>query len=144
MLLTGKVRITSWRMGALGDVLMCTPTLRELKRRNPACQLTFYTDFPLLVDGLVFIDQVRPMAECPANAIHLTYEQSIPLRRHLARIIGDRLGLRVRDVRPTCVVSQDLLEGFHRNWSALPRPLIVATRHAGTWTPNKDWPDTYL
>jgi hypothetical protein len=51
--------------------IMCTPALRELKRRNPACRVTFYTDFPSVVDGLPFIDQVRPTAERPVNAIYL-------------------------------------------------------------------------
>jgi hypothetical protein len=64
-----EVRV--WRPGGLGDVLMCTPALRELKRRNPACRVTFYTDFPSVVDGLPFIDQVRPTAERPVNAIYL-------------------------------------------------------------------------
>src|SRR5262245_61627569 len=36
----------------LGDVLMCTPVLREVKRRNPRCYIRFYTEFGPLVNGL--------------------------------------------------------------------------------------------
>ena len=122
---------------------MCTPALRELKRRNPACRVTFYTDFPSVVDGLPFIDQVRPTAERPVNAIYLAYEDSLPPRRHIACIFGYHLGLTVRDVRPSCTVRQELVERFHHDWNGLPRPLIVVNRRAGPWTPNKDWPDTY-
>lgn len=131
------------RPGALGDVLMCTPALRELKRRNPTCRVTFYTNFPLLLDGLPFIDQVRPMADEPADAIYLRYEESLPPRRHIACILGDHLGLMVRDVRPSCIVRHELVERFHHDWSGLPRPWIVVNRQAGPWTPNKDWPDAY-
>jgi Glycosyltransferase family 9 (heptosyltransferase) len=136
-------RLNVSRLGALGDVLMCTPVLRELKRRNPTCLVTFYTDIPVLVDGLPFIDHVRPMLEEPPDAIYLSYEVSIPPRRHIARIMGDLLGLAVRDVRPSCMVRQELVERFQRDWSSLPRPLIVITRVAGAWTPNKDWPGEY-
>jgi hypothetical protein len=136
-------RLNISRAGALGDVLMCTPALRELKRRNPTCLVTFYTDIPVLVDGVPFIDHVRPMLEEPPGAIYLGYELSIPPRRHITRILGDRLGLAVRDVRPSCMVRQELVERFQRDWSGLPRPLIVITRVAGAWTPNKDWPGEY-
>ena len=122
---------------------MCTPALRELKRRNPSCRVTFYTNFPLLLDGLPFIDQVCPMAEKPADAIYLCYEESRPPRRHIACIFGDHLGLTVRDVRPSCTVRHELVERFRHDWGGLPSPRIVVNRQAGPFTPNKDWPDAY-
>ena len=131
------------RLGALGDILMCTPALQELKRRNPTCHLTFYTDFQDLAATFSFIDQVRPTGEAPPDAVWLEYEQSIPPRRHIARILGDRLGLEVSDVRPTCVVDRVLFERFRQEFRDLPRPLIVVNRRAGPHTPNKDWPADY-
>jgi ADP-heptose:LPS heptosyltransferase len=131
------------RGASMGDVLMCTPALRELKRRNPDCHLTFYTDFPALVEGLPFMDSVRPAAERPARGILLNYENSLPPRRHIAQIIGDYLGVNVRDVRPSCTVRPDLVERIRLDWSGRPRPWIVVIRRAGPWTPNKDWPDIY-
>jgi Glycosyltransferase family 9 (heptosyltransferase) len=127
----------------LGDVLMCTPAMRELKRLNPGCRVTFYTDFPDLVEGLPFIDCVRPTVEAVGTAIWLTYEPSLPPRRHLARIIGDSLGINVRDVRPSCVVRSELVERYRQDWKSLPRPLVLVTRRASAFTPNKDWPDAY-
>ena len=127
----------------LGDVLMCTPAMREIKRLNPACRITFYTDFPDLVEGLPFIDRVRPMAEQPEIYVWLNYEFSLPPHRHLARIIGDQLGVDVRDVRPSCAVRPDLVERFRNEWSDLPRPHVIVTRRASSFTPNKDWPDAY-
>jgi len=120
---------------------MCTPGLRELKRRNPACHVTLYTHFQDLVAGLPFIDLVRPDAECPAGTIWLNYEKTIPPRRHLARIMGDHLGLAVRDVRPSCVIDAVERDRFRENWKNLPRPWVIIARRANQWTPNKDWPN---
>jgi len=127
----------------LGDVLMCTPALREVKRLNPDCRITLYTDFPDLVEGLPFIDGARPWSERPDDFVWLNYERSLPPRRHVARIIGDQLGVPVRDVRPSYSVRQDLVERFRREWSGRPRPVIAVNRRAGAWTPNKEWPDAY-
>ncbi len=137
----GRVHIR--RHGGLGDVLMCTPGLRELKRRNPCCHVTFYTDYPDLVAGLPFIDNVRPSAESPNGTIRLAYENSVPPRRHIARIFSDQLGLRAADVRPACVVDRELVEGYRRDWRCLLRPVIVVNRRAAGWTPNKNWPDAH-
>jgi ADP-heptose:LPS heptosyltransferase len=131
------------RPAALGDVLMCTPALRELKRRNPSCHVTFYTNFPDLIAGLPFIDQVRPAGDSPRDAIWPNYERSRPPRRHIARIFGDHLGLPVRDVRPSCVVDPALRDQFRAAWKDRPRPWIVVNRRASRWTPNKDWPDEF-
>ena len=127
----------------LGDVLMCTPAMRELRRVNPGCRITFYTNFPDLVEGLPFIDRVRPMVDGIGMATWLSYETSNPPRRHIARIIGDSLGVNVRDVRPSCVVRPELVDQYRQDWIGLPRPLVVVTRRASAFTPNKDWPDEY-
>jgi ADP-heptose:LPS heptosyltransferase len=131
------------RTGALGDVLLCTPALRALKAANPRSRLRFYTDIPGLVQGLEFIDEVLPSSQAPADKVWLTYESSVPPRRHLARVIGDHLGLDVRDVRPSCVVDPALRDGFREAWRELPRPWVMINRKAGPWTPNKDWPDEH-
>ena len=129
------------RSGAVGDVLMCTPALRELKRVNPGCHVRFHTQFPSLVDGLSYIDEVIYLDSSPPGVIRLTYENIIPPRRHIAEIFGDCLGVRVSDVRPDCVVRPELKESFIASWRDRPRPHIVINRRAGPWTPNKDWPD---
>jgi len=125
----------------LGDILMCTPALREVKRLNPKCSIRFYTDLGALVRGLPYIDEVRPFGERPPGSISLGYEDASPARSHLAKIMGDVLGVRVTDVRPDCVVRAEEVEAFRMSWAHLPRPHIVILRRAGRWTPNKDWPD---
>jgi hypothetical protein len=100
----------------------------------------FYTDFPSLIEGLSLVNEVRPRSDAPAGAIELQYEGSPKPRRHIARILGDLLGLDVRDVAPNCVVDEDLRADFRTRWSDLPRPWIIVNRHASAWTPNKAWP----
>jgi ADP-heptose:LPS heptosyltransferase len=125
----------------LGDVLLCTPALREVKRLNPKCFIRFYTDLAAIVRGLPYIDEVLPFGDRPPGSISIGYEDAIPPRSHLAKIMGDTLGVRVADVRPDCVVHLEEVEAFRMSWSHLPRPHIVILRRAGRHTPNKDWPD---
>ena len=127
----------------LGDVLMCTPVLREIKRLNPNCFIRFYTDYPSLLDGLPYVDEVHPADAAPQGAINLGYEDAMPSKVHLARIIGDRLGVTVRDVRPDCIISSKLVESFKRDWTAGTLHNIVILRRASRWTPNKDWPSRF-
>jgi ADP-heptose:LPS heptosyltransferase len=132
------------RGGALGDVLMCTPALRELKRINPKCRIVFFTKYPQLISGLPFIDQVIEIGDdSPQRITWLQYESGSAPRRHIARKIGDWVGLKVADVRPSCVIRSDLIDRFKENWRGLAHPWIVVNRKPGGWTPNKDWPDQY-
>jgi ADP-heptose:LPS heptosyltransferase len=129
------------RDAALGDVLMCTPVLRELKRRNPHCHIRFYTKFGPLVNGLPYIDEVLPYEQKPTGALYMSYEEAVPPEVHLSRIIGDSVGLEVTDTRPDCITRGDLLEGYRQSFAHLPRPRIVFLRRSSAWTPNKNWPD---
>ena len=128
------------RNGGIGDVLLCTPALRELKRKNPECRVRFYTRHPSLVRGLPYVDLALPYAERPSGAIYLQYEDAIPPRVHFAKIIGDNLGLDVKDVRPDCVIDPKLVAFFRKSWRQLPRPHIIVQRRGSRWTPNKNWP----
>ncbi|MBW0000645.1 MAG: glycosyltransferase family 9 protein [Verrucomicrobia bacterium] len=129
------------RPAALGDVLMCTPVLRELKRRNPQRRIRFYTDYGPLVKGLPYIDEVLPYDRRPANILELGYEHAVPPEVHISRIIGDKLGLKLTDTRPDCIIRSDLVEGYRKTLAQLPAPRIVFLRRASVWTPNKTWPD---
>lgn len=129
---------------------MCTPGLRALKQANPRCRIHFYTDYPDLVRGLPYIDEIFPGDSRPRNTIWMLYETKWTLyeeinkpRRHLAKIMGARIGARVNDVRPDCIVDEKLVAQFRSAWRDLPRPHIIIQRRAATHTPNKNWPDEY-
>lgn len=131
------------RKGSLGDVLMCTPALRELHRVHPRCRVTFFTDFPQLVQGLAAIQAVLPFSERSPQALDFVYETSIPPHRHIAKILGDCIGVEVKDVRPTLALDPDLAEQWQARLDDLPRPIVGVNRSASYFTPNKDWPDLY-
>jgi ADP-heptose:LPS heptosyltransferase len=159
-------RLDVVRPMALGDILMCTPALREVKRLNPACRVTFYTGaaYQDLAASCPFVDAVRPVDEAPPDALWMLYETAmrrpvrlpdgtvppdsadwriVPPRRHLARILGDQLGVDVTDVRPSCTADPAEVDRFRRAWNDLPRPWVVVAREAGDFTRNKDWPNEY-
>jgi ADP-heptose:LPS heptosyltransferase len=133
------------RHAALGDVLLCTPALREVKRRNPNGEVRFFTEYPELVRGLPYLDEVHHPRELATTerVIHLRYEEIIPPNRHIAKVFGDQLGVQVRDVRPDCVVDESLRAEFKTQFASLRRKIIVINRKAGPWTPNKDWPSQH-
>jgi ADP-heptose:LPS heptosyltransferase len=136
-------RLEVARVGGMGDILMCTPSLREVKRLNPACHITFCVGFPDVVRGLPFLDEVRPFEARTPAALLLACEASTPPGRHLARIFGDNLGVVVEDERPSCATDPERLAWWQQRWQGAPRPVVVVNRFANTWTPNKDWPDAY-
>jgi len=130
-----------WAGSGIGDILLCTPVLRELKRRNPHCRLHFYTHRPELLEGLPYIDEVHGVDDDPGRCRTITYANATPAEVHLARVLGDEIGLEVRDVTPDCAVDEALVERWRSAWRELPRPHFLVLRRASDWTPNKNWQD---
>lgn len=126
------------RDAGVGDVLMVTPALRELKRLNPQGRIRFHTNFGDLVRGLPYIDEVLPYT---GDVPFIEYVDLMPSPVHIARLMGDRLGVKVTDTQPDCVVDQALVERYRQAFTDLPRPHVVVLRRASRHTPNKDWPD---
>lgn len=138
-----RANVAVARESALGDVLMCMPALRRAKELNPGCRLSFYTKYPRLVSGLSFLDYVGDFGDRPDNVIEMTYERSIPPRRHIAAVLGDAIGTRVNNVRPACVVDSELVDGYREALHGYQRPWIVVNRFASGYTPNKEWATHY-
>ncbi|MEC4682641.1 MAG: glycosyltransferase family 9 protein [Nitrospirota bacterium] len=129
------------RSEGIGDVLMCTPVLREARLRNPGGYIRFFTDYPQLVKGLPYIDEVLPMQESPESVIRLSYEEAVPTKFHLARIMGDCIGIDVDNVTPDCMVQNDLRVLYRNRWGNT--KTIVALISPSKFTPNKEWPIGY-
>jgi len=138
-----KKEIFVSRPSALGDVLLCTPALREFKQQNPNIKIHFFTHYEDLVRGLPYIDSVSPYDQRPWDSIEFSYENSIPPIRHIAKIFGDQLNINVANTVPDCIVPQKETDEIYSKFAALPRPWFVVSRKAGPWTPNKDWPDSH-
>ena len=129
------------RPEGIGDVLMCTPVLREVRLRNPGSYIRFFTDYPQLVKGLHYIDEVLPMQESQGSEIRLRYEDATPTKFHLARIMGDCIGIEVKNVTPDCMVRDDLRILYRNRWGNT--KTIVALISPSNFTPNKEWPICY-
>jgi ADP-heptose:LPS heptosyltransferase len=127
--------------GGIGDVVMCTPGLRELKRRNPRCHVRFYSRFSQLVRGLPYIDEALPYDARPPGATYMVYIDAIPPRARIISLLADKLGLPVHDERVDCVIDPALIARYQQQWVGLPYPRVTVLRRASHWTPNKDWPD---
>jgi ADP-heptose:LPS heptosyltransferase len=120
---------------------MCTPAMRSLKEANPQCRIYFYTDYPDLVRGLWYVDHIFPGNKRSLRSMRMSYEGDLPTGCHLAKILGKRLGVHVKDVRPDCSIDNNLVQRFRCAWGDLPRPYVLVQRRASSYTPNKDWPD---
>lgn len=125
----------------IGDVLMCTSVLREVRKKNPKIYIRFYTDYPELIDGLSYINEVHLAKFAPRSAIKLRYEEAIPTKVHLAKIMGGCLGIKVSDTTPDCIIDYGLSDSYKKIWSD--KKTIIVLLRASRWTPNKDWPIEY-
>jgi ADP-heptose:LPS heptosyltransferase len=103
----------------------------------------FYATHREVLEGLEYIDELRPFEDRSHDSLWLNYETGGPPTCHIARVFGNQLGIAIEDVRPDCTVVQSLCDQFRLDWAALPRPWITINRRASSWTPNKDWPDEY-
>jgi ADP-heptose:LPS heptosyltransferase len=131
--------------GGVGDELMCTPVFREIRRRNPACQITFLSRFPELFAGNPnFTVQPRPSnpADIPVDALSLTYGPVHPPRRPIPSMLAECAGLILNDphdFRP----DPPKVEPSHTLRAALaiiPAPRVLIQPLGSKWAPNKNWP----
>lgn len=131
------------RHGGLGDTLMALPGLREVKRLNPGCRITYYSSFSGLLEGLPYINEVTfyDLERMPGNTVRYWVENSMPPKRHIAEMMADQLGVKITDLKPDCVVDPAIVRRFQDQWAELPRPWIVANRKSAGFAPNKDWFD---
>ena len=126
--------------GGLGDELMCTPILREIKRRNPRIHLTFRTRYPELFRDFPHADAILPHdAPGAETAVILTYADAVPPARPLVALAGECAGLEVAadELDPLWF---EPLPAIRAALAAAPGPRIVVQPLTSQWTPNKQWP----
>jgi ADP-heptose:LPS heptosyltransferase len=136
----GEAEINISSLGGLGDILLRTPVLRELKRRNPNAKINFFGNYLAVLRDLPFIDRIDDHAKRPPNTLEIGYGANIPDNLHLAQILGRAAGVEVDDVRPACHVDTAAVERMRHLFGDAERPWIVVNRNASIWTRNKDWP----
>jgi ADP-heptose:LPS heptosyltransferase len=87
----------------LGDALFLSTVAREIRKRNPDCEVAIHSHWPLLFLNNPDVAATRAIRE-PAvpEGIPIIYEDPWPppRRRHVLRLICERLGLNGREVEP--------------------------------------------
>jgi ADP-heptose:LPS heptosyltransferase len=131
--------------GGVGDELMATAVLREIKRRNPLCHLTFLSHRPDFFRHLPYLDAVELFTPADSNsALFLSYsvdDNVVPPPRPLISLMAESVGLIMQSTqldRPQLNISAELSARL----ATIPAPRIVVQPSASRWTPNKNWPAT--
>lgn len=139
-----KYIIQCCRAGAIGDVLMTTAAIRELRRQFPQSHIRYVTKTPDLLINNPHIDELSLVRnKCDREILfeypmHNGYPDQ-PLTRHIAN-----------EFASCAEVELDSVEGdiyFHEHELSLIRNVVkkftvpVATIHIKSgWSPYKDWP----
>jgi glycosyltransferase involved in cell wall biosynthesis/ADP-heptose:LPS heptosyltransferase len=120
---------------------MCTPILREIKRRNPKCEITFAARHMELFRGNPFIEKLAPLSSpSEAKAVGLGYNHLTPPKRPLATMMAECAGLSIRPSHLTPPDVNSVSDSFRKSVDSIGHPRIVVQPVAGNWTPNKQWP----
>lgn len=135
----GAIRLYSLG-GGVGDELMCTPIFREIRRRNPACRITYLSRYPEMFRSNPHLDVVEPYSvRGTGSAFQLSYLPILPPPRPLITLMAECVGLELRseqldppDVTPSAEVRAQI--------AAIAGPRIIVQPRASHWTPNKAWP----
>jgi ADP-heptose:LPS heptosyltransferase len=130
--------------GGLGDQLMCTPILREIKRRNPRCEISVITRYPFIFSGNENVSRILVEGQSTTESpVILRYDQELPPELPLITMMAACAGLYLPDPQR---LQEPVLSFPEALWStvrALPKPWIIIQTMASKWTPNKSWPAAY-
>lgn len=121
------------RDGAIGDVLMTTPIIRELRNRFPHSEIILETKCPQLLEGNPHLNRIVRKASVNGSAkiYNLSYE-SCP-GEDLIEAMARQAGIEgLEDKRMECFLS------IQKPVLPLPSPYVVV--HTGASWPNKTWP----
>lgn len=128
--------------GGIGDEIMASIIIAEIKRKNASCKITLVSRYPALWQNVPEIDEVLPFDKENPQGISLGFGHMLPPPRSLPAIIGEQIGLKVEQIRllpPRPSVSPELKATI----AAIPRPRILIQPEASGFTPNKEWPRGY-
>jgi ADP-heptose:LPS heptosyltransferase len=131
--------------GGIGDELMCLPVFREIKRRNPACRITFVSRHPELFAGSRLMDEVVLLKKWENDhGIRLRYGPTFPPPRPLVTLMAECVGL-VFEPESVELERLSLPQNveLQATLDAIPRPRVVVQTLTSRWTPNKNWPASH-
>ena len=129
-------RILLVRRGALGDVLMCTPIVRELRKKFPGSCIGLATDCPQVLEGNPHVDVVLKEFDPRewSKVYRLDYEKD-PLR-NAVEVMAEQAGAKCENKRPELVIDR----GDRRDSRRLMVNRKWVAFHTGRSWPNREWP----
>ena len=131
------------RAGAIGDIIMTTPTIRELRRKNPDSLIRYVTEMPDVLINNRNIDELSFVRmDCDTEIIFEYPLKSgypkTPLTRHLAHEFAACSGLEIESITGDLSFNQHELSMVKSIMMRFPVPVGVIHIKAG-WSPYKDW-----
>jgi ADP-heptose:LPS heptosyltransferase len=97
------------RGGGYGDLLMLTPTIKELKRRWPKCRVhvacgeqyhCLFEDIDVFVEQIPIPYETREKIDCLVNFEELIEGTPAGIRLHMAQLFASQLGMELSDLKP--------------------------------------------
>lgn len=152
--LNGKRVLIERTGGGLGDLLMITVAVKEIKRKYPDCHITFRAspDYMPVLERNPHIDRIISLKQdcvkdafisfskiCPAASYEMEYNPII--RKHRINLFANWLGLQPKDTRPVfCLAKHETntaKEFLKENKIQDKRRIGIVLRCAERW---RDWP----
>ena len=141
----GKFVIECCRAGVIGDVLMTTPAIRELRKQYKNAHIRYVTLNPDLLINNPNIDELS-IVNYPCDLqikfeypVHKGYPDK-PLTKHIAAEFAECGGVQIDSFRGDIYFSESELiyaESVIKKFEHIP----TATIHIhGGWSPYKNWP----
>lgn len=149
------------RLGGIGDILMITPLLKEIKSQYPDCELTFAIDmvstnnYFLLVKNNPYIDHIVEASKCNVDkydlykditSVCLQYENSGAATLNRIDIFASACGFKLKDKLPYYKVEEE-----EREWAidfvnkTNPNKLRTIMLHTASFDHKRTWPiEKYL
>jgi len=147
-------KILFYRSGAKGDLLFCTPTLREIKSRWPSCEITFATmrenmpalennpdvehlvEYPMLLDDFTKFDAYFVISDTIHDGNPATYN------KHAVDLILEMGGLETEDKELRYEVS---FQERSDAWSRFPKGTMgrIGVQLMAS-TPSRTWPRPHV
>ena len=118
------------RDGAKGDVLMCTPIIRELKEKYPTANIIFQTHSPELIANNPYISQIIPDAQTDKYDIDIKLSYEDQPGRVRIDAMAEQAGIKLKSRKMEVFFKPINLD--------IPHKYIVC--HTGMSWPNRMWP----
>jgi ADP-heptose:LPS heptosyltransferase len=126
----------------LGDALFVTTVCHEIKKRHPATRVVVDTHWPQLFYNNRCVDAVFPAGnKVRPEAVEIEYEEPWPPeRKHVLRLICERLGLQDAELRTYYYPSGEERKRARQIRPPSSRPLVVVHPFSGFFAArSKQW-----